>query len=125
MVVEGTSQSIQVNTIPAGAKCDLVRDGAVIGTVNPTPGSVTVKKNKQNILVNCEKDGYQNASFNNKSDFAGATAGNILLGGLVGVAMDAASGAANKYDGEVNITLPPNGSTAPAVDDKAASKPTS
>jgi hypothetical protein len=124
-IVEGTSQTIQINTIPSEAKCDLFREGAVIGTVASTPGSMTVKKNKQNIMVKCEKDGYQQASFNNKSDFAGATAGNLLLGGFIGVAVDAASGAANKYDGDVTITLQPEPAVAPAVADNAASKPTS
>ena len=40
-IVEGTSQTIQINTIPSEAKCDLFREGAVIGTVASTPGSVT------------------------------------------------------------------------------------
>jgi len=65
-IVEGTSQTIQINTIPSETKCDLLREGAVIGTVASTPGSVAVKKNKQNIMMKCEKDGYQQASFNNK-----------------------------------------------------------
>ncbi|MCA8928483.1 MAG: hypothetical protein KDC18_10470 [Alphaproteobacteria bacterium] len=106
-IVEGTSQEIAVNTKPPGASCELRRDGVVIGVVPKTPGTVTVKKTKQNINVVCEKDGFEQASFRNKSDFAGATAGNLLLGGIVGVAIDAASGASNKYDGEVNIVLQP------------------
>ena len=124
-LVEGTSQSIQVNTVPTNAKCDLFRNGAVIGTIQPTPGSVLVKKTKENIMVKCEKDGYQQGSFNNKSDFAGATAGNLILGGIVGIAIDAASGAANKYDGEVTITLQPEPAVVPGIADKAAGKPTS
>lgn len=129
-IVEGTSQDIQINTKPVGASCDLIRDGVVIGTVDPTPGKVKVKKTKQNIQVVCEKEGYRQSTQSNKSGFAGATAGNILLGGLVGVAIDAASGAANKYDPEVNIVLEPvEPDQKPMMDkpqeDMKAGKPTS
>ena len=125
-IVEGTSQEIAVNTQPPGASCDLMRDGVVIGMVANTPGRVTIKKNKQNINVVCKKEGFQQATQSNKSDFAGATVGNVLLGGLVGVAIDAASGASNKYDPEVNIVLQPV--TAKSEDKPAptaADRPTS
>lgn len=126
-IVEGTSQDIQVNSTPPGARCELKRDGTVIGVVPSTPGSVNVKKTKQNIMVTCSKEGYQDASFNNKSDFAGATAGNLLLGGIIGVGIDAATGATNKYDPEVNITLPPKDAPTPPAEEmtKDAAAPTS
>lgn len=106
-IVEGTSQEIAINTQPPEASCELFRDNVVIGIVPSTPGTVTVKKTKQNINVVCKKDGFQQVSQNNKSDFAGASVGNLILGGFVGIAIDAASGATNKYDGEVNIVLQP------------------
>ncbi len=130
-IIEGTSQEITIGTAPPGASCDLKRDGVVIGMVPSTPGSVTVKKNKQNILITCRKEGYKDATLRNESDFAGATAGNVLLGGVIGIGIDAATGAANKYDGDVIITLEPLEATppgtpapsiAPAADKK---KPTS
>ena len=72
-----------------------------------------------------KKTGISKRLSTTKSDFAGATAGNLLLGGFIGVAVDAASSAANKYDGDVTITLQPEPTVAPAVADNAASKPTS
>ena len=125
-IVEGTSQEIAINSQPAGASCELFRDGVVIGLVSNTPGAATIKKTKQNINVVCKKDGFQQASQLNESDFAGATAGNLLLGGIIGVAIDAASGAANKYNGEVNIVLQPEPAKteAPATA-LIADKPTS
>lgn len=107
-IVEGRSQSININTNPAGADCALKRQGGVIGRVNPTPGAALIEKSKHDISIECSKAGYQTASFNNHSDVAGATVGNVLIGGLIGWGIDSATGADNKYDGNVNITLVPD-----------------
>jgi hypothetical protein len=106
-VIEGTSQEIVVNTNPAGANCSLDRQGVSIARINPTPGAATIKKTKYDITIVCKKDGYQDATYMNKSGSAGATFGNIVLGGGIGWAIDSASGADNKYDSPVNITLVP------------------
>ena len=107
-IVEGTSQEIVINTAPSGADCSLVREGISIGRVDPTPGAATVKKTKHDITIVCNKKGYQGTTFFNKSDVAGATVGNVILGGGIGWAIDSASGADNKYTSPVNITLPKN-----------------
>ncbi len=104
-IIEGTTQELVVNTSPAGADCALMREGYVIGRVNPTPGAVTVKKTKHDIHVVCNKKGYEEATYFNNSDAAGATAGNIILGGGIGWAIDSASGADNKYTTPMNISL--------------------
>ncbi|MCB9990497.1 MAG: hypothetical protein H6867_03835 [Rhodospirillales bacterium] len=104
-IVEGTSQEIVINTTPEGADCALEREGVVIGRVNPTPGAVTIKKTKHDMNIICNKAGYEEATYFNKSDVAGATAANIILGGGIGWAIDSASGADNKYTSPVNITL--------------------
>lgn len=120
-VVEGTSQQILVNTNPPGANCQFVREGNVIASVPQTPGGVTIKKTKHDITVKCGKDGYQEATYLNHSGAAGATFGNIILGGGIGWAIDSASGADNKYDGTVNMTLVP--ASAPATPPAPAAKP--
>ncbi len=104
-IVEGTSQELVINTNPEGADCALIREGQVIGRVSPTPGGITIKKSKHDINVECTKKGYQKATFFNKSDVAGATVGNIILGGGIGWAIDSANGADNKYTTPMNITL--------------------
>jgi hypothetical protein len=107
-VIEGTSQEILVNTNPAGANCEFLREGNVIARVQQTPGGVTIKKTKYDITLKCSKPGYQEATYLNHSGAAGATFGNIILGGGIGWAIDSASGADNKYDGTVNMTMVPN-----------------
>lgn len=105
-IIDGTSQQITVNTNPQGATCGLYRKNERIGTIEQTPGSVLVKKTKRDIWIECVKDGYDIATFKDHSGVAGASFGNIAAGGLIGVAIDSASGADNKYDGIANITLP-------------------
>ncbi len=88
-VIEGTSQELTVNTNPAGADCSLERQGTSIAHI-ATPGAATIKKTKYDILVRCNKPGYQEATYMNHSGAAGATFGNIILGGGVGWAIDSA-----------------------------------
>lgn len=102
-----------MNTNPQGANCAFEREGITIARVAPTPGAATIKKTKHDILVKCSKDGYHEATYFNKSDVAGATVGNIILGGGIGWAIDSASGADNKYETPMNITLVPLSEPAP------------
>ena len=114
-IIEGTSQEVAVNTNPPGAMCRFEREGTVIATIPATPAATTIKKTKHDITISCEKVGYQTATFMNKSDVAGATVGNIILGGGIGWAIDSASGADNKYTSPVNITLVPAVAGVPAL----------
>ncbi len=107
-IIEGTSQEILINTNPPGAKCDLIRQDNVIASVPTTPSGATIQKTKYDIKIVCKKDGYDEATYLNHSGAAGATVGNIILGGGIGWAIDSASGADNKYDSPVNITLVPS-----------------
>ena len=84
-IVEGTDQTVTVITDPAGAECELQRQGSVIAIVNPTPGSVTVDKSQNNITVRCRLEGHEDGVGTFDSEFQGMTAGNILFGGVVGV----------------------------------------
>ena len=106
-IVEGTDQSITVITNPAGASCTLEREGTSIAVVNPTPGTVTVDKSKNHIAVVCTKDQHETSAGTLASSFEAMTFGNVLIGGFVGLAIDASSGALNKYPESITITVPP------------------
>jgi hypothetical protein len=113
-IVEGTTQQIVVNTTPSGAFCNMTRDGMPVGQIASTPGAVTVKKTKQNIVMECTKDGFHKLTYYNKSDVEGATFGNIILGGGIGWIVDSSSGADNKYTSPINISMVPIAQPAPA-----------
>src|SRR4051812_18354510 len=116
-IVKGSTQDLTINTDPTGANCDLSRSGIVIATVNPTPGLVQIKKDKNDIEVKCKKSGYAETSGNIPSNFEGWTVGNILIGGFIGIAIDYSSGALNKYEPELLVKLTP--SKFASAEDKA------
>jgi hypothetical protein len=107
-IVEGTDQTLSVSTTPAGATCELIRGGTTIGLVNPTPGSINVEKSQDDITVKCEKEEHQSAARSFASQLQGMTFGNILFGGIIGVAVDASSGAMHEYEPSIHLVLAPN-----------------
>ena len=106
-IVEGTDQSVSVSSNPTGATCLLWREGGQIGVVNPTPGTVQVDKSREDITAHCTKDGYQDGVAVLSSSFEGMTAGNVIFGGIIGLGVDAASGAMHTYPSSILVTLPP------------------
>lgn len=114
---EGTSQEIVINTNPAGASCSLMRSGLTIGTVQSTPGSVVVKKTKEDITIKCSRQGYEDVALVNKSGMAGASFANVLGYGIlpITVLVDSASGADNKYETEVSIQMVAKPEKAPVA----------
>ncbi len=55
----------------------------------------------------CDKEKYKTATLEVAETFQGATLGNILIGGGVGIIVDAVSGAAQKYPDEVILWMEP------------------
>jgi len=106
-LTKGSSQTITVSTDPSGANCALSRDGKMVAVINPTPGSIPVEKSSGTISVLCKRAGYQDSAGVLASEFQAMTFGNILFGGLIGLAVDAASGAMNQYPEMVTITMVP------------------
>ena len=102
-----SSQTVTLTTEPPGAACTFRREGEVIGIVNPTPGSLTVKKSHADIDVTCVKEGFVDAVGRVGSKFQAMTFGNILFGGIIGIAVDAVSGSTAEYEANVAIRLTP------------------
>jgi hypothetical protein len=106
-IVNGRSQDLYVETQPDAASCKIDRQGATVGVVNPTPGKTSIPRHKDNIVVSCALDGYETSNEILASNFSGVTFGNLLLGGFVGVVIDASSGANNKYPEKITVILTP------------------
>lgn len=105
-ITTGSTQGISVISEPADASCTLQREGAVVGVVNPTPGTVQVSKSVRDLSVRCTKPGFSAGQKAVPSQFQAATLGNILLGGVIGIVVDASSGAMGRYPETVTISLP-------------------
>jgi len=104
-ILTGTSEKIDVATIPAGGKCVLSRQSQTIVIVEPTPGAATVQRDKHDILVTCELPGYQMATQYVHSGVEASTFANVLLGGAIGMGIDGATGADDEYPGTVSLTM--------------------
>ena len=107
-ITGSTSQSVQVTPVCEGAirtaSCELSNDKGRWQVA--APGSVTVQKSLAELAVTCRVGASAGtASFVSKSN--NNVAGNILLGGVVGLAVDSASGAGFNYPDELPVVLRP------------------
>lgn len=113
-ITKGTTQSIAVNTPGApGASCVLT--SSAVGTINVvTPATLTVDKSQESIMVRCQKACFQDGAGIITSNTETMTAGNVLVGGVVGLGVDAVSGAMNKYNAQTDVMMVPDPSCRPA-----------
>jgi hypothetical protein len=103
-IVEGTTQSVSVKSTPVdGAQCTLVNSQGTWYIT--TPGSTTVHKTKTDLDVTCTKAGFLPGHLVATSHFGATTAANILAGGVIGIGVDAASGANYHYDSPIVVPL--------------------
>lgn len=106
-ITEGSSQTIQIDTDPTGAQCELTRNGQLVTRIPATPSTVSVYKESGDLKLSCGKPGYLDATLDTASDLQAMVFGNILFGGLIGVAIDMGSGANKKYPKAITLTLVP------------------
>lgn len=107
-IVSGTQQSVFIETPHAnGAECKLTDSKSGSWYLNDTPASITVAKGNGPMNVTCNKKGYKTTTISVDEEVAGATFGNIILGGGIGILVDAASGAAQKYPDKIVVWIKP------------------
>lgn len=115
-LVSGTSQSIVVDVINAkGATCTGVdKKGKRYHWPN-TPSATTVHKGDGPMVLTCEKKGFKKTTHSFDETLVAATLGNIILGGGIGILVDAASGAAQEYPTKVSVIMEPEDSAPDRV----------
>src|SRR4249920_169024 len=94
-VTRGTTENISISSTPAGAIAEIT--GLDIPTSCVTPCVVQAKRNAD-ITVTVNKEGYEPQIIELTTEMRGSGAagfaGNLLLGGVVGMGVDAVTGAA-------------------------------
>ena len=99
-ITESKYQSVSVTTgNVTGAMCELSNSKGTY-YINETPGTVQVKNACDPLSVICKKKGYVPADLNagTVKDKAKAMAwGNLIFGGIIGIAVDRSSGAGCEY----------------------------
>lgn len=106
-IVKGTTQTVSLDTPgAAGAQCELRSEGVGTQTVQ-APATFVLEKSQHSVSVTCRKACFQDGVGVIASYTESMAAGNVLLGGVVGLGVDAATGAMNKYADRTTITMIP------------------
>lgn len=107
-IVGGTSQVVSVETNAAGRAAP----GARCALSNPkgeyfvtTPGTVTINRAYDDLIVRCTLAGHDPGSTSVKSTTKAMAFGNLIFGGVVGGAVDIASGAAYEYPVMITVEM--------------------
>jgi len=117
-ITRGTSENVTITATPEDAKIS-----TSTGQYCPrSPCTIDVKRRTE-FTAFAEKDGYRKGSVEIKTKVGGGGAagfaGNVVVGGLIGMGVDAATGAAlDHYPNPAHIDLQPLGS-APKAKPKA------
>ena len=94
-ISRGTTETFSIQTMPTGVTATLSN-----GLACTTPCTLTIKR-KGTFTVTLEKKGYETimTSVVSSRDGAGTAgmAGNLIVGGIVGIGVDAATGAMNSH----------------------------
>ena len=107
-IVGSSSQPVSVQAMKggspvSGATCELTNDkGSWYVT---TPGSVTVHKAFGDMSIKCQKESIDPALTTAKSSANGLVFGNILFGGIIGLAVDMGTGSGFDYPSMVTVLL--------------------
>ncbi|NII84896.1 MULTISPECIES: PEGA domain-containing protein [unclassified Pedobacter] len=100
-IFTGTKQTVQINSNPPAATIEV--DGVKAGV---TPMAVPLKKGFTGQTISLKLDGYETKTFQPVTTFNPVAVLNLL--GMIGWAVDAATGAMMKYDPKVyEFTLEP------------------
>jgi hypothetical protein len=102
-ITRGTTQVVAVDTLGApGASCTIqTQSGPQVVT---TPGSVTLSRGSSALPIQCTKECYLLGSSIIPSNAESMAAGNVIIG----LGVDAASGAMNKYPDVVTVAMTPD-----------------
>src|SRR3569623_2358286 len=97
-VTRGTTENISISSTPSGVEA--IVSGMEVPTTCTTPCSVVIKRNAD-ISITFQKEGYEPQIVPLSRDIptsgAAGFAGNLLLGGVIGMGVDAATGAATDH----------------------------
>lgn len=120
-VTRGTKEVFVVESEPPGAVVEMSNGMSC----KATPCSFKVPR-KEALVVTVSKEGYETSSHTVQTQVSGgggaAMAGNVLVGGLIGVGVDAASGAMLEHKpNPLQVTLQKSGAASGAQDASAKS----
>ena len=100
-IINGSSQPVSFGSTPPGATVTV--DGQPKGT---TPSTIPLERTKRGHIVRIEAPGYYPYETHLSANFSVWYVGNLLIGGLIGFALDPCTGAMWYYN-DINTNLVP------------------
>lgn len=111
-IINGSKQDVGISSSPTGAKVTINNQD-----IGKTPYVASLKR-KDNHTISIEMEGYQTYETKLTRKTSGWIAGNIVLGGLIGLAVDAITGSMYKLSpDQIESTLQRDGVTTSLKDD--------
>jgi hypothetical protein len=105
-IIHGRMQQVPVSSSPAGATV------TVNGLQTTTPGVFTLERNRKEYTLVFEKEGYEPVQVKLERKVDGWIFGNIIYGGLIGLAIDFGTGSAYRLSpSAVNAVLSEKGAS--------------
>lgn len=104
-IVSDNDSTTYISTEPEQARCEL--HGQDFKRVVQTPDSITLPAEAAPITVACDAEGYRTTTATLDTSMDGWIVGNLLFGGVIGLAIDAARGAGQKYPPQMALVLDP------------------
>ena len=126
-IVSGHNQSVSVETrskegqAVMSANCKLTNNKGTWFVTSP--GSVTVSRSFEDLLINCEKENQLPGLASVKSSTKPMAFGNIIFGGVIGAGVDVATGAAYDYPTMITVTMGQSAKVDAPHADKAKEAP--
>jgi hypothetical protein len=106
-LTKGTTQTVAIDTpVVPGAVCTIETQHGPQSVA--TPGTVVLDKSSASLPIQCTKACYTPGSSIIASSAETMAAGNVIFGGVIGLGVDAASGALNKYPDIVTVAMLPD-----------------
>ncbi|HSY26544.1 MAG TPA: hypothetical protein VK832_03490 [Burkholderiaceae bacterium] len=107
-IVNGTNQVVSIDAknngqAVGGVLCRLENGKGVFFVT--APGTVTIHRAYEDLLIRCEKENLQPGTARVKSYTKATAYGNILLGGVIGAAVDVSNGSAYDYPSVISIVM--------------------
>ena len=102
---QGNGRQTRITTLPNDARCEL--RGSGFDRVVQTPVRVHLPKKAAPLTITCHAQGFRTTRGRLDTRLDGAVFANLLMGSMLGFAVDAGTGAARNYPRDITIVLEP------------------
>ena len=101
----GAYEKVEIVSNPAGAYCEIYREGQGLLKAIATPGAKYIKRGKEPVQIVCSKKGYETVAVEIAPTKDKIAVGNMIANVGVGLIVDSASGAIYELPDKIELSL--------------------